>query len=86
MVSFAIRASFINLHFKETAQMTKITLTGGSIVPIVWLLLVVGGIYGYIHNIILLAHSDLHNVTAMMIIRCIGLIVVPLGAIMGYIS
>lgn len=47
--------------------------------------LIVAGLYGWVHNIILLAGMDLHTLNGVMILRIVGIFVPPLGAVMGYV-
>lgn len=49
-----------------------------------WLVLVVGGLIGWILNIVDIANSDFENVTGMLVLRIIGVFVAPLGAILGW--
>lgn len=53
---------------------------------VIYLLILIVPMYGWANNILLLAHSDIHNIDMMMIIRAIGIFVAPLGCIMGFIS
>lgn len=49
-----------------------------------WLAVVGVSLYGWIENIIKLAHmTDI--MSGMGIIRCIGIVVAPLGVVMGFI-
>lgn len=41
------------------------------------------GIFGWINNIVLIAQSEMVN--GMTLLRCFGVLVAPLGAILGYI-
>jgi hypothetical protein len=47
---------------------------------------VFGCIYGWVMNIILLAHSTLTPVTGMVILRIAGIFLFPIGIIMGYVG
>lgn len=44
--------------------------------------LVMLGIFGWIHNIFLIAGAD--TVNGMILLRCFGVLFAPLGAILGY--
>lgn len=46
---------------------------------------VLAGIGGWIANIVKLAGSDFDPLTGIVIIRAIGIVVAPLGAVMGFI-
>ena len=41
------------------------------------------GVFGWIHNIFLIAEAD--SVSGMVLLRCLGILFVPLGAILGYV-
>lgn len=56
------------------------------IVALVWITVVVGGIIGWVLNIIKLVGMLDGPVTAMFIARCIGVFAAPLGAILGYLG
>ena len=49
-----------------------------------WIFLVAGVLYGWIENIIILIHSSLNPLTALEIVRFVGIFVAPVGAILGY--
>ena len=51
---------------------------------IIWLTIVIVGGYGWVHNIIVIAHSDFGHLTGMLVLRVIGIFVAPLGMILGY--
>jgi hypothetical protein len=59
--------------------------TTSNTAAILWLAIVVAFCYGWIANIVTIAHSDLSNFTGMLILRVAGIFVAPLGAILGYI-
>lgn len=46
--------------------------------------LLIGG-YGWISNIVTIWHTMDNPVTAKFVLRCIGIFVAPIGAILGYI-
>ena len=55
-----------------------------SLALIVTWLLVILGFAGWVMNIVSIVHSD-GGITGMFIVRCIGILVAPLGAVLGYI-
>ena len=61
----------------------------GDKVGVVGITLIVGlfgvSAYGWVNNIILFAGSSFDPLTAKVIARGIGIFVVPLGVVMGYI-
>lgn len=61
-----------------------------ELIMLVWIPIVLAGIYGYIHNIYILVNmisimGDNVSFTAMLALRAIGTVVFPLGAILGFI-
>ena len=58
--------------------MTKI------IVPF-YMLLLVGGGWGWARNIIAVTQSDFASIDGEIVVRVIGIPVVPIGAIMGWV-
>ena len=54
-------------------------------VILAWLTVVIGVVYGYINNIVMLVtHTGEFGVTE--VIRAIGIIAGPLGVVMGYVG
>jgi hypothetical protein len=53
---------------------------------IVWLLVVVFGTFGWISNIVKLTQADFEAPYAEEVLRSVGVVVAPLGAVMGYVS
>ena len=47
-----------------------------------WLALAVGTGWGWILNIIALAHADAFN--GLVALRCVGVLMAPLGAVLGW--
>ena len=41
-------------------------------------------VYGWVHNIISIIHAVDAPMTGMFILRCIGIFVAPLGALLGF--
>ena len=39
---------------------------------------------GWVMNIAAIAHADMAHITGMLILRCIGIFVAPLGAVLGF--
>ena len=56
----------------------------GAVLVAVMVCLVGASVYGWITNIILLAHTSSFTVTAML--RFAGVFVAPLGVILGFVS
>jgi hypothetical protein len=60
----------------------------GLILVLTFLGLFVGGIYGWVNNIVILfsgADVSLASVTLMTVLRIVGIFVPPLGAILGWV-
>lgn len=49
-----------------------------------WILAVVVGFVGWVMNIVKLTESEWATEAGMMILRGIGIVLAPLGAILGY--
>lgn len=61
-------------------------LTGAGIaVVLAYIALICGVVYGYVHNIVLLVHSLSDPIGALFVARCVGVIAVPLGVVLGYV-
>ena len=54
-------------------------------VGVVVLLSIPAFLYGWVHNIIDIVHSSFSPLTGLVVLRCIGIFVAPLGAILGYV-
>lgn len=55
-----------------------------TIVELLIVIIFLIGSGGYIANIVKIINSDFAHLTGLLIIRVIGLFLVPLGAIVGY--
>lgn len=56
-----------------------------ELLMVVWLIVALAGVGGWIANIVKLAGMDFTTVTGMLVLRAIGIIAAPLGAILGYL-
>lgn len=65
--------------------MTKINFKVGTIGALVWLAIVAALVYGWIANIITIAHSNFSELTGILVLRVVGIFVAPIGVIMGYV-
>ena len=54
--------------------------SAGLILIVVWLVLVVG----WIMNIVEIVATIADPITGMFILRCVGIVVAPLGGVLGY--
>jgi hypothetical protein len=41
--------------------------------------------YGWIRNVVIVSESDFKNIDGRMVVRVIGIPVVPIGIVMGYL-
>lgn len=57
--------------------------SAGIFAIVVWLTIVIASVYGYVMNVVHLVRYD-HG-TGELIARVVGLVFVPLGALMGYL-
>jgi hypothetical protein len=48
-------------------------------------LILVGGVIGWVMNIITLAQSNFDKIDGEIIVRAVGIIVAPVGAIVGWL-
>jgi len=58
---------------------------GFTIIEVIFALVAVLGFGGWVANIVKLVGMDFAAITGMLIVRAIGIIVAPLGAVMGYL-
>ncbi len=58
--------------------------TATELMMLVWLLVCIVGFGGWVANIVKLAGMDFASVTGMLVLRAIGIIVAPLGAVLGF--
>jgi hypothetical protein len=57
---------------------------GYTIFEVIVLIIAIFGIYGWVANIVSLAHSTFDPLTGMVVLRVVGIFVAPLGAVLGY--
>lgn len=52
---------------------------------VLWLAVIVASVYGYVHNILSLVHHV--GVFGLIeVVRVVGLVIPPVGIVMGYVS
>lgn len=61
----------------------KNTFNFGLIISLV--ALVVAAIYGWINNIVIIYNTVSDPITGEFVLRCLGVAIAPLGAIMGWL-
>lgn len=57
---------------------------GFTAVELVWIAVIIAGIIGWIINIVTIVTHISDPITGMFVFRCIGVVVGPLGAVLGY--
>lgn len=65
--------------------MSDARYVGGTIAALVWLAIVGALCYGWVSNIITIAHSNFNDITGLLVLRVVGIFVAPLGTILGFI-
>ena len=63
----------------------KKTQAGFTIAELLVVVLLVAGAGGWIANIVKLVAMNMDNITGMLLVRAVGIFVVPLGVVMGFI-
>jgi len=58
---------------------------GFTIAEILVMLVILVGGSGWIWNIVKIFHSNFHDITGTLALRLFGILVVPLGAVMGFL-
>lgn len=60
---------------------------GGIIMyfAIMYFAIVIAIAYGWIANIVTIAHSNFSEITGMLVLRMVGIFVAPLGVVLGYV-
>lgn len=48
-------------------------------------MLFLAGVVGWVLNVIAIAGSDFGQITGMLVLRCVGIFVAPLGCVLGYL-
>lgn len=56
----------------------------GLSVFLIYAALIIGGGIGWVLNIVDIVNGNFDHITGMLVIRIIGVFVVPLGAVLGY--
>ena len=51
---------------------------------LIWFTLCAAAVTGWILNVVTIAHTGLSDMTGMLILRVVGIFMLPLGAILGY--
>ena len=58
--------------------------TASNVVAILWLVVIIAFIYGYFANIFTIVKLMSAPFGVEIVLRCVGLFMVPLGSILGY--
>lgn len=64
----------------------KCTITVGATGVLVWLALACLFIYGWVSNIIAIVHASSDPLNPLLVLRFLGVLVAPLGAVLGYVG
>jgi hypothetical protein len=59
--------------------------TAMELLAVGWFVLIVAGIGGWIANVVKLVGMDFSAITGMLVVRAIGIVIPPLGAVMGFV-
>ena len=59
---------------------------GFTIGELLWVIIILGGCLGWVLNIIKLVAVISDPLTGMTVLRGVGIVVAPLGAILGYVG
>jgi hypothetical protein len=70
-----------SLHHDMTSRQVSaffaVTLTG---------IFTIGGVVGYARNLLTVMHSDFNHIDGELVVRVIGVPVIPIGAIAGWVQ
>lgn len=80
----SLQCNVVQLRGNEMRNSSKESLVGGAILAF-YGVVIVGFGYGWIANVVKLFNADFGHVTGELVLRGIGVIAAPLGAIMGYL-
>ena len=58
---------------------------GHAVIALVFILLWVAAIIGWVFNILEIVNTVNLPINGMFILRCVGIVIAPLGAILGYV-
>jgi hypothetical protein len=58
---------------------------GYTTIELIVSILVVAGVVGWVSNIVMIANTEPFIFTSVMILRLVGILVFPLGCVMGFI-
>ena len=60
-------------------------LVSAGLAAILVVTLTAGGAFGWVRNIIAVTHSDFNNIDGELVVRVVGIPMVPIGAVMGWV-
>lgn len=61
-------------------------LKTAPLIFLMWLTIMLAAGYGWVMNIVKIAHMGFEPFTGMVVFRCVGVFVPPLGVVLGYVS
>ena len=56
----------------------------GYLVGVIGVVVILGLLIGWVRNIVIVAQSDFGEVTGFLVVRIIGILVAPIGAVLGW--
>jgi len=72
-------------YFRRSTKETEMRkCIGATVVELVVLLIMLLGAGGWIWNIVKVVHGFADPITGLFVMRCIGVFVAPVGAVLGY--
>ena len=57
---------------------------GYTAIEAIFAIIALVGAWGWVVNIIKIVGSDFSQITGMLVMRCIGVFIAPLGAVLGF--
>lgn len=63
--------------------MSKLTCGVTGAMLLVWIGIIAAIGIGWVENVIKIVHSDFGHLTGVLVLRVVGIFVVPLGSVMG---
>ena len=56
----------------------------GYLVGVIGVVVILGLLIGWVRNIVIVSQSDFGEVTGFLVVRIIGILVAPIGAVLGW--
>jgi hypothetical protein len=58
---------------------------GKALAGVVVIVLAIAAVYGWVMNIVAIAHSEFIPLTGLLVLRVVGIFIGPLGAVLGWV-